>query len=144
MNWSNNETALADELNKLAIFADNPLVVEGKSYAAFDAISDKYVCEFKKRNFESNHKYAIEGLIIERLKYDSLIEKSEFFKKEALYINKFTDDKIVIWNLTDMTKFNFDFKWHMKKMNKRTFQSKFNKTEKEIALLKPQDGKIYG
>jgi len=32
----------------------------------------------------------------------------------------------------------------MKKMNKRTFQSKFDKTEKEIALLKPQDGKIYG
>ena len=47
MVWSNNETGLVDELNKLAIFADNPLVVEGKSYAAFDAISDKYVCEFK-------------------------------------------------------------------------------------------------
>ena len=143
MAWSNNETGLVDELYKLAIFADNPLVVEGKSYAAFDAISDKYVCEFKKRNFESNHKYAIEGLIIERLKYDSLIEKSEFFKKEALYINKFTDDKIVIWNLTDMTKFNFDFKWHTKKMNKRTFQSKFEKVEKIVSLLKPKDGKIY-
>ena len=143
MAWSNNETGLVDELYKLAIFADNPLVVEGKSYAAFDAISDKYVCEFKKRNFESNHKYAIEGLIIERLKYDSLIEKSEFFNKEALYINKFTDDKIVIWNLTDMTKFNFDFKWHTKKMNKRTFQSKFEKVEKIVSLLKPKDGKIY-
>ena len=143
MIWTNDETGFVDELNKLAIFADNPLVVEGELYAAFDAVSDKYVCEFKKRNFESNHKYAIEGLIIERQKYDSLIEKSEIYEKEALYINKFTDDKIVIWNLTDMTKFNFDFKWHMKKMNKRTFQSKFDKTEKEIALLKPKDGKTY-
>ena len=143
MAWSNNETGLVDELNKLAIFADNPLVVEGKSYAAFDAISDKYVCEFKKRNFESDHKYAIEGLIIEKLKYDSLIKKSKFYSKEALYINKFTDDKIVIWNLSEMTKFDFDFNWHMKRMNKRTFQSKFDKTEKEISLLKPKDGKIY-
>ena len=42
-----------------------------------------------------------------------------------------------------MTKFNFDFNWHMKRMNKRTFQSKFDKTEKEISLLKPKDGKIY-
>ena len=92
MSWSNNEKALVEELNKLAIFKDNPLVVEGKSYAAFDAISDKYVCEFKKRNFESDHKYAIEGLIIEKLKYDSLIKKSKFYNKEALYINKFTDD----------------------------------------------------
>ena len=108
MVWSNNEKGLVEELNKLSIFADNPLVVEGTSYAAFDAISDKFVCEFKKRNFESDHKYALEGLIIERKKYDSLIEKSEFFKKEALYINKFTDNKIVIWNLTDMTKFSFD------------------------------------
>ena len=51
MVWSNNETGLVEELNKLSIFADNPLVVEGKSYAAFDAISDKYDCEFKKRKY---------------------------------------------------------------------------------------------
>ena len=32
-------------------------------------------------------------------------------------------------------KFDFDFNWHMKRMNKRTFQSKFDKTEKEISLF---------
>lgn len=34
MSWSNNEKGLVEELNKLAIFEDNPLIVEGKSYAA--------------------------------------------------------------------------------------------------------------
>ena len=32
-------------------------------------------------------------------------------------------------------KFNLDFKWHMKKMNKRTFQSKFDNTEHFVEFL---------
>jgi hypothetical protein len=145
--WTNNENDIVDELNKLSIFTDNQLTLEGKSYSSFDAFNNSYVCEIKKRNFTSDHRFALEGLIIEKIKYDGLLSKCSKIcvaDKEALYINKFTDNKILIWNLSEMTNTGYNFNWHMKKMNKRTFESKWNKTEKEVALLKLKEARKYG
>ena len=65
-----------------------------------------------------------------------MIEKANNNNTQALYINLFTDDKVFVWNLSKLTNENYNFNWHSMKMNKATFRSKFNKIEKEIALLK--------
>ena len=145
--WTNNEDTIVKDLNNLSIFYNDQLTVEGKTYSTFDAFNNNYVCEIKKRNFTSDHRFALEGLIIEKIKYDSLLSKCSKIcvpDKEALYINKFTDNKILIWNLSEMTNNGYNFNWHMKKMNKRTFESIEDKTEKEIALLKPNEARKYG
>ena len=137
MTWSNDEKNIVELLNSTVdIFKDDKLIYEGKNYSSYDAHNLKYTCEIKKRNFESYHKYAKEGLIIEKKKYDKLLEKSKNNNTEALYINLFTDNKVFIWNLSKLTNENYNFNWHNMKMNKATFRSKWNKIEKEIALLK--------
>jgi hypothetical protein len=137
MNWSNDELNIVKLLNEtVELFKKENLIYEGKRYSTYDAHNKLYTCEIKKRNFESYHKYAKEGLILEKKKYDKLLEKAKETNTEALYINIFTDNKVFVWNLSKLTNENYDFNWHSMKMNKATFHSKFNKIEKEIALLK--------
>jgi hypothetical protein len=59
------------------------------------------------------------------------------------FITLTPDNKFFIWNLTELTNKQFDFKWHQMTMNKATFQSKYNKVEKEVTLLKKEIS-IYG
>jgi hypothetical protein len=137
MNWSNDELNIIKLLNNtIEIFKKDNLIYEGKSYSTYDAHNKLYTCEIKKRNFESYHKYAEEGLILEKKKYNNLLEKAKETNTEALYINIFTDNKVFVWNLSKLTNENYNFNWHSMKMNKATFYSKWNKVEKEIALLK--------
>ena len=137
MNWSNDEKNIVEFLNdNIDMFKQEALEYEGKRYSTYDAYNRTYTCEIKKRNFESYHKYAQEGLILEKKKYDALIDKANKRVTDALYINVFTDNKAFIWNLTKLTEENYDFSWHQMKMNKATFRSKYDKIEKEIALLK--------
>ena len=137
MTWSNDELSIVKLLNDtLEIFKKDNLIYEGKNYSSYDAHNSNYTCEIKKRNFESYHKFAKEGLILEKYKYDKLIQKSKQNNTEALYVNLFTDNKVFIWNLSKLTNENYNFNWHSMKMNKATFESKWNKVEKEIALLK--------
>ena len=137
MTWSNDEKNIVELLNStIDLFKNDNLIYEGKNYSSYDAHNQKYTCEIKKRNFESYHKYAKEGLILEKKKYDKLLEKAKLNNSEALYINLFTDNKVFIWNLSELTKQEYNFNWHNMKMNKATFRSKWNKVEKQIALLK--------
>ena len=39
-------------------------------------------------------------------------------------------------NLSKMTNEGYDFKWHSMEMNKATFNSKENKIDKKVSLLK--------
>ena len=141
--WSNDELNIVKLLNEnVELFKVDKLIYEGKNYSSYDAHNVNYTCEIKKRNFESYHKYANEGLILEKKKYNNLLEKAKTTNTQALYINLFTDNKFFIWNLSELTDKQFDVKWHQMKMNKATFQSKWNKIEKEVALLKA-DSSIY-
>ena len=137
MTWSNGEENIVNTLNNtFKGFNKDNLIVENKNYSSFDAYNNRYTCEIKKRNFESYHKFAKEGLILEKYKYDKLIQKSKQYNTEALYINLFKDKKIFIWNLSKLTNEGYDFKWHNMKMNKATFNSTENKIDKKVALLK--------
>ena len=137
MTWSNDEQNIVQQLNDtIELFKNDKLIYEGKNYSTYDAHNTQFTCEIKKRNFESYHKYALAGLILEKKKYDKLLEKANVNGTEALYINLFTDNKVFIWNLSELTDNNYDFGWHGMKMNKATFRSKWDKVEKEVALLK--------
>ena len=144
LSWSNDESSIVDILNDTEnLFKEDKLIYEGKTYSSYDAHNKSYTCEIKKRTFESYHKYSQEGLILEKKKYIKLLDKAKSTNTEALYINLFTDNKFFIWNLTELTNKQFDFKWHQMTMNKATFQSKYNKVEKEVTLLKKEIS-IYG
>jgi hypothetical protein len=137
MTWSNDELNIINTLNNnVYIFKEENLIYNGKNYSSYDAYNNNYTCEIKKRNFESYHNYAKEGLILERKKYQKLLEKAKQNNTQSLYINLFTDNVIFIWNLSKLTLENYNFNWHNKKMNKETFNSKYNKIEKEVCLLK--------
>ena len=137
MTWSNDELNIINTLNNnVDIFKEENLTYNGKNYSSYDAYNNTYTCEIKKRNFESYHNYAKEGLILERKKYQKLLEKANQNNTQALYINLFTDNVIFIWNLTRLTLESYNFNWHNMKMNKATFNSKYDKIEKEICLLK--------
>jgi hypothetical protein len=137
MTWSNDELNIINTLNtNVDIFKEENLIYNGKNYSSYDAYNNTYTCEIKKRNFESYHNYAKEGLILERKKYQKLLEKAKQNNTQALYVNLFTDNVIFIWNLTRLTLESYNFNWHNMKMNKATFNSKYDKIEKEICLLK--------
>ena len=137
MTWSNGEQNIVHILNNtFRGFSRDNLICEHKSYSSFDAYNSRYTCEIKKRNFESYHNFSKAGLILEKYKYDKLIEKAKQSNTEALYINLFKDKKIFIWNLSKMTNEGYDFKWHSMEMNKATFNSKENKIDKKVSLLK--------
>jgi len=137
MTWSNDELNIINTLNtNVDIFKKENLTYNGKNYSSYDAYNNTYTCEIKKRNFESHHNYAKEGLILERKKYQKLLEKAKQNNTQALYVNLFTDNVIFIWNLTRLTLESYNFNWHNMKMNKATFNSKYDKIEKEICLLK--------
>jgi len=139
MTWSNDELNIINTLNNnVDIFKEENLIYNGKNYSSYDAYNNNYTCEIKKRNFESYHNYAKEGLILERKKYQKLLEKSKLNNTQALYVNLFTDNVIFVWNLTKLTLENYNFNWHNMKMNKATFNSKYNKIDKEICLLKKE------
>ena len=64
MTWSNGEENIVNTLNNtFKGFNKDNLIVENKNYSSFDAYNNRYTCEIKKRNFESYHKFAKEGLI---------------------------------------------------------------------------------
>ena len=76
--WSNDELNIVKLLNEnVELFKVDKLIYEGKNYSSYDAHNVNYTCEIKKRNFESYHKYANEGLILEKKKYNNLLEKQE-------------------------------------------------------------------
>lgn len=93
--------------------------------------------ELKSRNFESTHRFAQEGLILEEDKFQACTEN---LTRPALYVNLMSDGKIIVFNLdTKLSQFSkVEKKW----MNKTTLRNS-PKIEKEVRLIKPCLGDIY-
>ena len=139
--YSNGEIDAINQLNRSGRLFKEPLIVALGAYDAFDAENNDNIVESKRRNFTSNHFFAQEGVIIERSKYNDLMTIAENNNKRALYCNIFTDSKVFIWNLSEMTANNHKFKWFEKNMNRKTFESE-DKTDKSVALLQLSDSAV--
>jgi hypothetical protein len=84
-----------------------------------------FIVELKDRKCPSS-KY--DNYVLEKKKYDNL--KSTFPANNILYINTFEDNKVLIWNITNLQ----NQKVHKKIMNKTT-ATITKKEEKEIYYL---------
>lgn len=138
--YSNGEIEAINRINRSGKLFKEPLIAARGGYNSYDAENNDNIVEIKRRNFTSNHQNATGGLILERSKYNALMTIAENINKRALYCNILTDNKVFIWDLSEMTSNNYDFGWHKKGMNKRTFESK-DKIDKSVALLPLSDAK---
>ena len=139
--YSNGEIDAINRINRSGKLFKEPLSAARGAYYSFDAENNDNIVEIKRRNFTSDHFFAQEGVIIERSKYNDLMTIAENNNKRALYCNIFTDRKAVIWNLSEITTNNYDFGWHKKGMNRRTFESE-DKIDKSVALLQLSDATV--
>lgn len=138
--YRNGEIEAINRINRSGKLFKEPLIAARGEYDSYDAENNDNIVEIKRRNFTSDHKNAIGGLILERSKYNDLMTIAENNNKRALYCNILTDNKAFIWDLSEMTSNNYDFGWHKKNMNIRTFESE-DKIDKSVALLKLSDAK---
>ena len=87
-----------------------------------------FIVELKDRKCPSS-KY--DNYVLEKKKYDNL--KLTFPDKNLLYINTFEDDKVLIWNITNLQ----NQKVHKKVMNKTT--ATITKKEENVIFLVGKD-----
>ena len=136
MSWKNNETSIIKRINEKYKLDLN---VDTEDYNSSDATNKNYIVEIKERNFDSNHKFALEGLFLEKIKYEKLLSKKTKLQS-ILYINYFTDNVIAIWNLSKMN--NFD--WYSGYMKSRTFGSNNMQVPKLVCKLQLADAVYLG
>ena len=121
------ERQILEELNQ----QDYNLKEEENKYSRFDAYNDKYIVEIKNRT------EVYEDTIIEFDKYAYNLTYSKQKNKVFLYVVKM-DHKIYIFNITDLDKENYSFKWEWRSLPKQTeFKTKPKKEKAKPKVEKP-------
>ena len=93
-----------------------------------DCENDLYLVEIKSRDTQ------YDPWLIEKMKYDTNINKSESKGKDFIYITEHRLS-IIAWNITGLTKSGYNFNWKVKQMPKTTeFQNK-EVIHKEVGYL---------
>lgn len=93
--------------------------------------------ELKSRNFESTHKFAQEGLILEEDKFQACTSN---FTEPAMYVNMMSDGVIIVYILNKDLESKTSV---IKKIMNKTTLAGYGKIEKEVRLLKPELGTRY-
>ena len=99
-------------------------------YCTYDAESENVVVEYKCRR-----KFYKDSTQLEKKKYDANMEDGRGY----LYIVYDGVDKIQIWNLTWLTRDEYDFNWHTKLCPQTTDFKHNDYVEKEVGELKWED-----
>ena len=84
----------------------------------------------------------IERKLIEKKKFDSNTEKAKELDKEFIYLTEYIT-KIITWNITNLVRVNYNFKWEERQMPRTT---EFLETEpilKEVGYLYEKYAKKY-
>jgi len=118
------ERQILEELNQ----QDYNLKEEENKYSRFDAYNDKYIVEIKNRT------EVYEDTIIEFDKYAYNLTYSKQKNKVFLYVVKM-NHKIYIFNITDLDKENYSFKWEWRSLPKQTEFENKEKTKKYIGYI---------
>ena len=106
-----NELKIIDRLNKH--LPKSKSVVNTSTYHRFDAYNDDYIIEIKYR-----HKM-YQDFIIEFDKYAYNRLYAEINDKKFLYVVGFEED-IYVYNITNLDKSGYNYKWQMIAMPKQT------------------------
>ena len=101
-----NQADIIRYLNNMFPFMDQ--LVETKDiYETYDCENNQYLIEIKSRD---KH---YDPWIIEKKKYVTNLRKANETNKEFIYLTEYRT-KIMTWNITNLSKINYDFKWENK------------------------------
>ena len=88
MSWRERQKQMIIELNE-KVFSRDPLRVIRETFSSIDVVNSNYIKELKNR--ENYHSKAFNNWIIEKIKYDFLINQANIDDKIPGYICKFND-----------------------------------------------------
>ena len=131
-----NEELTIEWMNKnIPEFKDLPLkLVKDNPYSSWDIYNDKVVGELKHRRMPYSL-YAKDGYILEKYKFNKLVERAKSNEETILYINTFDDKTLVWWNLSKLIDEKYDFYWHNMSMKKTTDFEDNSQIDKLICKL---------
>ena len=135
MSWQRKEIEMVNELNE-KVFKRDPLRVISSTFSSIDVINSNYIKELKyRRNY---HSKAFNNWIIEKIKYDFLINQAKIDDKIPGYICKFNDGKYIAWNLHKVK----EPKWYKKSLPKTSEIKGGDRTfvDKDVGDLMLEDG----
>ena len=135
MSWRDRQRQMIIELNE-KVFSRDPLRVMRESYNSIDVVNSNYIKELKyRRNY---HSKAFNNWIIEKIKYDFLINQAKIDDKIPGYICKFNDGKYIAWNLHKVK----EPKWYKKSLPKTSEIKGGDRTfvDKDVGDLMLEDG----
>ncbi len=95
MSWRRAQQQMIEELNT-KIFSDDPCHKLHEEYSSMDIENNNYIQELKNRN-NSPERY--NGSLIEKKKYDFLVNQGKILNKIPGYVCKFDDGSYWAWNL---------------------------------------------
>ena len=106
-----NELLVLKKLN--GHLPENKPVINTSRYHRFDAYNENYIVEVKYRNKE------YENYIIEFDKYAYNVMYADLYKKKFLYVVG-TPNDVYVFNITNLNKSGYNYKWEMRPMPKQT------------------------
>lgn len=106
---------------------------------AHTPISSIYSIEIKNRDIDYN-KYADDGFILEKIKYDALMDAYNKSGYTPIYCNYFQNGIRITWNLTTIK--NVENRWITKSCTRTTATNYGNRVDKKVILLYPKEGKV--
>jgi len=105
-------------------------------FATYDCQNKNYIIEIKSRGKHYN------PWMIEKKKYLSNLQLAEENNKEFIYLTEYRT-KIMTWNITNLVKVNYDFKWQSKPMPRTTEFVETDTIMKEVGYLYENYAKKY-
>ena len=95
MSWRDVQRRMIEELNTKIFFSD-PCRKLHEEYSSMDIENNNYIQELKNRN-NSPERY--NGSLIEKKKYDFLVNQGKILNKIPGYVCRFDDGSYWAWNL---------------------------------------------
>tara|TARA_R100001163_G_scaffold14835_1_gene13451 strand:- start:301 stop:696 length:396 start_codon:yes stop_codon:yes gene_type:complete len=112
------------------------LVESEDIFSCYDCENKQYIIEIKSRD---KH---YDPWIIEKKKFVSNYNKSKELNKEFIYLTEYRT-KIITWNITNLVKVNYDFKWEHKHLPRTTEFEENKPILKEVGYLYEKYAKKY-
>ena len=106
MNWRHRQSKMIEELNS-KIFSGDPCRKIHEEYSSMDIENKKYIQELKNRKVSPTR---YDGSLIEKKKYDFLVNQSKVLNKIPGYVCRFDDGSYWAWNLNKVE----EPKWYEK------------------------------
>jgi hypothetical protein len=134
MSWRNTQQRMIEELNT-KIFFDDPCRKIHEEYSSMDIENTNYIQELKNRERYGPHDF--NGSLIEKKKYDFLVNQGKILNKIPGYVCRFNDNSYWAWNLKKLPEPN----WYEKMLPDNTHFGNNTMIPKMIGDLTLKDGK---